>query len=271
MSPAVGFQIFIREFCSSLPPTRSKLPLRLSWYWEMRPLGFSGGFQCNSTVVELMIMCRSVTQTPGKNDTMSFYCEDKIHASWNGTAPSTSQLALICGLKQSHCGRNKHAFPVLWGRNKSPSTELLFLWLYFWMSHHWLWEVSVARAVIQWRVEEETWAFETLVLFGLCGRKHNQVFIGIIPVSELECLLPSCTAGYARSFSLEYFLTPLPRLSRFFNCLCKHWGVLESQALPVGILFSPHHILFSLCPPPKLSWWPLLLTFAEGSPRHIWH
>lgn len=118
MPSAVGFQVFISEFCSSLPPTRSKLPLRLSWFWEMRPLGFSGGFQCNSTVVELMIMRWGVTQTPGKNDTMRFYCEDKIHASWHGAAPSTSQLALICGLKQSHCGRNKHAFPVLWGEKQ---------------------------------------------------------------------------------------------------------------------------------------------------------
>lgn len=234
----------------------------------MRPLGFSGGFQCNSTVVELMIMRWGVTQTPGKNDTMRFYCEDKIHASWNGAAPSTSQLALICGLKQSHCGRNKHAFPVLWGRNKSPSTDLLLNVTPLAVGR--FCGLGIALAVMQQKGEEEMWAFETLVLSGLCGRKHNRVFIGIISVSELECLLPSCTAGYACPFSLEYSLAPLPRFPRFFNCLCKHWSVPGS--LFTLAFYTPHHILFSLCPPPpKLSWWSLLLAFAEGSPRHTWH
>lgn len=76
----------------------------------------------------------------------------------------------------------------------------------------------------------------------------HQVFIGIIPVSELECLLPSFTAGYACLFSLEYFLAPLPRSSRFFNCLCKHWSVLESQALSSlwHSLLPPPHPLLSL-------------------------
>lgn len=75
----VGSRFLSAKCWSSLPPRKTEVPLRLNWYWEMRPLGFSGGLQYSSTVVELMTMCRGVTQTPGRSDTVRFQCQGEIN------------------------------------------------------------------------------------------------------------------------------------------------------------------------------------------------
>lgn len=140
----------------------------------MRPLGLSGGFQYNPTVVELMIICRGVTQTPGKNDTMRFYCEIKYMPCEMAQLPqqaskpfSVDENSLVVEETKMHPSMHpQHGLvsPAL--PEGLPTGALAFLWL------------------------EENLGIGESMLFGQIICKEAQLDIPELQLSKLEFLLP---------------------------------------------------------------------------------